>query len=93
LIKFRQSSSSTLLSNSNAAPGNDSVYRSLELAKRRDAKAWELRTATTLALLYLRLGRTHEARAELEPTINQFKQERDTRDFQAAISVLSALSG
>jgi hypothetical protein len=68
------------------------LLRSLELAKRQDAKAWELRAATSLALLYLRSCRSREARALLEPTLSHFKQGHDTRDFQVAISVLSALS-
>ena len=69
------------------------LLHSFKLAQRQDAKAWELRTATTLSLFYLRLGRIREARAVLEPTIEQFRQGHDTRDFQAAINVLSALSG
>jgi predicted ATPase/DNA-binding winged helix-turn-helix (wHTH) protein len=69
------------------------LLHSFELAQRQDAKAWQLRTATTLALFYIRLGRIREARAVLEPKLKQFKQGHDTRDFQAAISVLSALSG
>jgi predicted ATPase/DNA-binding winged helix-turn-helix (wHTH) protein len=68
------------------------LLHSFKLARRQDAKAWELRTATTLASFYLRLGRSHEASAVLEPTLKQFKQGHDTRDFQAAISVQSALS-
>jgi len=69
------------------------LLRSLKLAQRQDAKAWELRTATTLASLYLQSGRTGEARAILEPTLIQFEQGQDTKDFQAAASVLTALSG
>jgi predicted ATPase/DNA-binding winged helix-turn-helix (wHTH) protein len=69
------------------------LLHSFKLAQRQEAKAWELRTATTLALFYLRSGRIREARAVLEPTLKQFKQGHDTRDFQAAISVLSALPG
>jgi tetratricopeptide (TPR) repeat protein len=69
------------------------LLRSLGLAKRQEAKAWELRTATTLALLYLRSSRGPEARAVLEPALEHFKQGHDTRDFQAAISVLSERSG
>ena len=68
------------------------LLRALELAKRQGAKAWELRAATSLALLYLRSSRSCEARALLEPMLRQFKQGHDTRDYQAAISVLSALS-
>jgi predicted ATPase/DNA-binding winged helix-turn-helix (wHTH) protein len=68
------------------------LLRSLGLAKRQDAKAWELRAATSLALLYLRSSRNREARAVLEPALAQFKQGRDTRDVQAANNVLFALS-
>jgi len=67
------------------------LLRSLGLAKRQDAKAWELRTAASLASLYLRLGRGGEARGVLEPALEQFKQGRDTRDVKAAINVLCAL--
>lgn len=69
------------------------LLQSFKLAQRQDARAWELRTVTTLALFYLRSGRIREARAVLEPTLKRFKQGHDTRDLQAAISVLSALSG
>jgi predicted ATPase/DNA-binding winged helix-turn-helix (wHTH) protein len=69
------------------------LLRSLGLAKRHEAKAWELRTATSLGTFYLRSGRSGEARAVLEPALEQFKQGHDTRDFQAAINVLSAPSG
>jgi hypothetical protein len=67
------------------------LLRSLELAKRQGARAWELRAATSIALLYFRLSRSYEARALLEPTLMQFNQGHDTRDFQTAISLLSAL--
>jgi hypothetical protein len=66
---------------------------SFELAQRQDARGWQLRTATTLASFYVRLGRIPDARAVLEPTLKQFEQGHDTRDFQAALSLLSALSG
>jgi predicted ATPase/DNA-binding winged helix-turn-helix (wHTH) protein len=69
------------------------LLRSLGLAKRQDDKAWELRTATSLSLLYLRSCRSREARAVLEPALEQFKQGHDTRDVQAANSVLFALPG
>jgi hypothetical protein len=69
----------------------DILLRSLELAKRHNAKAWELRASTSLSLLYLRSCRPREARAVLEPTLEHFKQGQDTRDVQAAINVLLAL--
>jgi predicted ATPase/DNA-binding winged helix-turn-helix (wHTH) protein len=69
------------------------LMRALELAKRHGAKAWELRAATSLALLYRRSCRNRDARALLESTLGHFTQGHGTRDIQAAISLLSALSG
>ena len=65
------------------------LLRSLEIAKRQDARAWELRTATSLASLYVRSSRSGEARALLQPMLKEFSQGHDTRDFQSATSVLS----
>jgi predicted ATPase/DNA-binding winged helix-turn-helix (wHTH) protein len=68
------------------------LRRSLDLAKRQEARAWELRSATSLASLYLRSSRDREARAVLEPAIAQFQQGHDTRDVQAATNILRALN-
>jgi hypothetical protein len=68
------------------------LLHSLELARRHDAKAWELRAATSLGSLYHRSSRSGEARAVLEPVLKQFKQGHNTRDIQAANNILSALS-
>ena len=90
---LRASAHRVVLSGNKTAYGaaEATLQRSLGLAKRHEAKAWELRAATTVASFYLRSGRIREARAVLEPTLKQFKQGHDTRDLQAAISVLSAL--
>ena len=69
------------------------LLHSLKLAQWQSAKAWELRTAKTLAELYLRSGRTDAAGAVLEPVLRRFKQGHDAPDYQAAVSVLSALPG
>jgi predicted ATPase/DNA-binding winged helix-turn-helix (wHTH) protein len=69
------------------------LLQSLKLAQEQDAKAWELRTATTLASFYRQSGRIFDARALLEPALTQFKQGHDTRDFRKAVGVFSALSG
>jgi predicted ATPase/DNA-binding winged helix-turn-helix (wHTH) protein len=67
------------------------LIRSLGLAKRQGAKAWELRAATSLASFYLRSNRGRDARGVLEPVVAQFKQGLDTRDVQSANSVLLAI--
>jgi tetratricopeptide (TPR) repeat protein len=69
------------------------LLQSLKLAQDQDAKAWELRTATTLASFYRQSGRIFDARALLEPALALFKQGHDTRDFRKAACVFSALSG
>jgi predicted ATPase len=65
--------------------------RSLDIARRQEAKAWELRTATTLALFYRGTRQLDEARATLEPVLNHFTQGHGTRDVQAASKLLSEL--
>jgi predicted ATPase/DNA-binding winged helix-turn-helix (wHTH) protein len=67
------------------------LVRSLGIARRQGAKAWELRTATTMASFYQASGRLDEALATLEPTLSHFSQGLETRDVQAAIKALSEL--
>jgi hypothetical protein len=67
------------------------LVHSLDIARRQGAKAWELRTATTLASFYRPAGRFHEARAVLEPALKHFSQGAKTRDVRAAAKVLSEL--
>jgi predicted ATPase len=68
------------------------LVRSLDIARRQGAKAWELRTATTLASLYRGSGRIGEARANLESALSHFTQGHDTQDVQAATRLLFELS-
>jgi hypothetical protein len=67
------------------------LLRSLNLAKRQDARAWELRTATSLARLYLKSAQPRKGRAVLTPLLKKFKQGRDTQDVQTAVNVQSTV--
>jgi hypothetical protein len=67
------------------------LTRSLDIARRHGAKAWELRTATTLALLYRDSGRVSQGRATLEPVLEQFTQGQGTKDIQVAANLLLQL--
>jgi predicted ATPase/DNA-binding winged helix-turn-helix (wHTH) protein len=67
------------------------LVRSLGIARRQGARAWELRTATTMASFYQMSGRLDEARATLEPALSHFSQGRETPDVQAAMKALSEL--
>ena len=68
------------------------LVRSLDIARRQGARAWELRTATTLLSLYRESGRIGEARANLEAVLSYFTQGDDTQDVRAARRLLSELS-
>jgi tetratricopeptide (TPR) repeat protein len=74
-------------------PGAElTLVRSLDIARRQGAKAWELRTASTLASLYRGSGRIGRARANLESVLSHFTQGHNTQDVQAATRLLSELS-
>jgi predicted ATPase len=65
--------------------------RSLELSRADGSRAWELRTATDLALLWVGQGRSGDVRALLLPVFEQFTEGRDTDDLKAAEGVLAKL--
>ena len=67
------------------------LMQAIELAREQQAIAWELRSATSLARLLSRTGRTSEARAHLEPVYRRFTEGRQTRDLHAAVQLLDSL--
>jgi predicted ATPase/DNA-binding winged helix-turn-helix (wHTH) protein len=78
-------------SDTSRADSESELARSLDIARRQGAKAWELRTATSLALLHRASGRISRARAILEPALKHFSQGHGTKDVQAAAGLLSEL--
>jgi predicted ATPase/DNA-binding winged helix-turn-helix (wHTH) protein len=64
---------------------------SLEIARRQGAKAWELRAATSLALLLRESGRISQARETLQSVLSHFTQGRGTIDVQTATDLMSQL--
>jgi predicted ATPase len=78
----------------NAAAEADSCYvESLRWARRQGALSWELRTATSLARLRQRQGRTAEALNDLQPVYARFTEGFHTADLMAANTLLGALRG
>jgi len=65
--------------------------QSLEIARRQEAKMFELRAATSLARLWQRQGKRDAARALLAPVYAWFTEGFDTRDLIAAKSLLDEL--
>ena len=68
------------------------LRRALEVAREQEAKALELRAATSLARELRSAGSTQEARAVLAPVLDWFSEGLDTPDLAEAREVLSSLA-
>jgi predicted ATPase len=65
--------------------------QALTIARRQQAKSWELRAATSLARLWQRQGKRAEAHALLAPIYGWFTEGFDTADLQEASVLLAEL--
>ena len=66
--------------------------QALEVARKQEAKSFELRAATSLARLWQSQGKTQEARNLLAPVYNWFTEGFDTADLKDAKTLLDQLS-
>ena len=66
-------------------------HEALEIARRQEAKGWELRSATSLARLWQRQGKQAEARDVLQPVYGWFTEGFGTRDLKDAKALLDEL--
>ena len=64
----------------------------LTIARRQQAKSWELRAATSLARLWLQQGKRAEAHELLTPIYGWFTEGFDTADLLDAQTLLSTLA-
>jgi predicted ATPase len=64
-----------------------------DVARRQQAKSWELRAAMSLARLWQQQGKQAEARALLAPVYGWFTEGFDTADLQDAKVLLETLAG
>ena len=76
-----------------AAHAEVCFQQALAIARRQQAKAWELRAATSLGHLWQQQGKRAEARQLLAPIYGWFTEGFDTADLQEAKSLLEALGG
>ena len=67
--------------------------QSLTIARRQQAKSWELRAAMSLARLWQQQGQRQEALALLTPIYGWFTEGFDTADLQEAKALLQELGG
>ena len=66
--------------------------QALDVARRQEAKMWELRAAVSLSQLWHEQGKSAEARSLLAPLYGWFTEGHETADLQAARAVLERLS-
>ena len=64
------------------------LLQSLGLAERQSALSWQLRTATSLAQLYLMQNQSGQAKNVLAPLVRRFTEGFETSDLQAAKNLL-----
>lgn len=74
-----------------ASEAEAAIQQGLDVARRQNAKSWELRGATSLARLWRQQGRHQEAVALLAPVYGWFQEGFDTFDLKAARSLLNEL--
>ena len=67
--------------------------QALVLARRQQAKSWELRVALSLSRLWQQQGKCTAARELLAPVYGWFTEGFDTADLQEAKVLLDLLSG
>ena len=68
------------------------IEQSIAVARRQNAKSWELRGATSLARLRRQQGRREEAIALLAPIYTWFTEGFDTADLKEARTLLDKLT-
>jgi len=72
--------------------GQSALQEALDVARRQQAKSYELRAATSLARLWGEQGRRREARDLLAPLYDSFTEGFDTADLKEAKALLEELA-
>jgi adenylate cyclase len=68
------------------------MQQAIDVARRQNAKSWELRGAMSLARLWRQQGRQQEAVALLAPILGWFEEGFDTADLKEAKTLLDKLT-
>ena len=70
------------------AAAEECSHRAIEVARRQQSRAWELRSTMSLARLWQRQGRRNEARATLVAVYGTYKESFTTPDLMDAKELL-----
>jgi predicted ATPase len=68
------------------------MHQAIDVARRQNAKSWELRGAMSLARLWTEQGRQQEEAALLAPVYAWFTEGFDTADLKEAKTLLDKLT-
>jgi len=75
-----------------ASEAETAIEQGIDVARRQNAKSWELRAAASLARLRRQQGRPQEALALLAPILGWFTEGFDTADLKEAKTLLDKLT-
>ena len=78
---------------SSSAEAEACFQQALAIARRQQAKSWELRAAMSLSRLWQQQGKRAEAHELLAPIYGWFTEGFDTADLQEAKALLEELAG
>ncbi len=81
-----------LLMQGDDAEAEASLHKAIKVARRQQAKSWELRATVSLCRLWQQQGRMDEARQMLAEIYGWFTEGFDTPDLQEAKALLEELS-
>jgi predicted ATPase len=81
-----------LLLQGDDAEAEASFHKAIEVARRQQAKSWELRATVSLCRLWQQQGKLEEARQLLTEIYGWFTEGFDTPDLQEAKALLEGLS-
>jgi predicted ATPase len=84
--------STQYLAPSTPAEAEACFLKAIEVARRQQAKSWELRATVSLARLWQQQGKHHAARNMLADIYNWFTEGFDTKDLQEAKALLEELN-
>jgi predicted ATPase len=79
------------LSQTHQAEAETCLQQALDIARRQQAKSWELRAGTSLSRLWQRQGKRTEAHEILAPIYGWFTEGFETVDLQEAKALLEEL--
>jgi predicted ATPase len=82
-----------LLMQGDESAAEASFHRAIEVARRQQARSWELRATTSLCRLWQEQGRREEARQALAEIYGWFTEGFDTGDLIEAKALLEELGG